>query len=758
MQIARVASLTLANAMIFQQLLSDNDSRVKKLSHTVVGSNVAGNFADVWGFILDSINYVPIFTIARKLVLDIQGSPGTDDALKTLAATAENITKRRAALRHDLMGRIYHRLLADAKYFGAYYTTVPAAALLLKLTLDPDYIPIDWSDVEQIRSLRIGDLACGTGTLLKAALQTVVDNHVRARAEKGEMPNLAALHRAMVEHSLYGLDVVEFAIHLAASALAIHEPEVEFKEMHLYTLPLGSTGAHSNKLGSIELFSSHQATVQADLFGAISGPERVTGSGATTEKVRVPALDLCVMNPPFVRSVGGNLLFGNLKAAQRKRLQTALKRMVQRDNIPANVTAGLGSVFAALGHRYVKPSGQLSLVLPRALLSGVAWGKTRMLIGDKYQVKYIIVSHQPGGWNFSENTSLSECMLVARRLTHEKGETVGPTKVVNLWRKPTSSIEAMTLAQETKQTAGAGLEAQTGTASIRVGGHKVGEVIVAPAERIRRGVWHFEAAFSQTDLCRTALYLSMGDIYIAGRGVLGKVPMTPLVKLGSLGPDRRDIHDAFEEDSTSKTYLAFWGHDTSATQKMAQSPNTGLSALPKALAGRNLRDPHLLWSRAGRVLIAERLRLNTARVVCILLDEHVLSNTWWSMHLFENEDSSNDEAERILTLWLNSTFGLISLVAARVDTEGAWIEMKKPILKALKVLNPLGLNLVKRKRLLKAYDELSSEQLMRIPDIEHDSVRKEIDAALMRALCIDDDLEVLRRMISREPLITGATS
>jgi len=158
MQVARVASLTLANAMIFQQILSDNDARVQKLSHTVSGSDVAKNFAGVWGFILDNINYVPIFTIARNIVLDLQGSPGTDEALKKLAETAEDITKRRAALRHDLMGRIYHQLLADAKYFGAYYTTVPAAALLLKLTLDPDDYPIDWSDLEQIKKLRIADL------------------------------------------------------------------------------------------------------------------------------------------------------------------------------------------------------------------------------------------------------------------------------------------------------------------------------------------------------------------------------------------------------------------------------------------------------------------------------------------------------------------------------------------------------------------------------------------------------------------------
>ena len=114
------------------------------------------------------------------------------------------------------MGRIYHLLLKDAKFFGAYYTSVPTAALLLKLTLDPARVPIDWTDPDAIGQLRVADLACGTGTLLKASLHTVVDNYVRARAEKGLAINVPAVHTKMIEDAIFGFDVVPFAIHLAA--------------------------------------------------------------------------------------------------------------------------------------------------------------------------------------------------------------------------------------------------------------------------------------------------------------------------------------------------------------------------------------------------------------------------------------------------------------------------------------------------------------------------------------------------------------
>jgi hypothetical protein len=199
LRVSRIASLTLANAMIFQQVLADRDPRVQTLSRTISGAHVSQSFANTWKFILDDIDYVPIFSLAREIVLELTGGPRIDDALRQLASSAIRITGRRAALRHDLMGRIYHRLLADAKYFGAFYTTVPAATLLLKLTLDPSEIRIDWSNLERIREFKVSDLACGTGTLLKATLQTIVDNYVRSCAEEKESPDLKSLHQILVE-------------------------------------------------------------------------------------------------------------------------------------------------------------------------------------------------------------------------------------------------------------------------------------------------------------------------------------------------------------------------------------------------------------------------------------------------------------------------------------------------------------------------------------------------------------------------------
>jgi len=749
LRVSRNAALTLINAMIFQQVLASRKDQVRLLSRTIEDENPSESLLSAWDLILKEIDYVPIFALACEILRELSGTPGLEDALRTLAQKALRITSRRAALRHDLMGRIYHRLLADAKYFGAFYTKVPAATLLLKLALDK-WDGIDWAKIEDIEKLRIADLACGTGTLLKSVLQTITDNHVRARAAQNESPDLQSIHRVLIEKCLLGLDVIPYAIHLAASALAMHAPDVHFKEMNLYTLPLHGKPP---KLGSLEFLTGGEKHVQADLFGSPTGPGRTAEDGEVHDKIKLPALDLCVMNPPFTRSVGGNLLFGNAPKRERRKMQAELKKIVSERGVPANITAGLAPVFVALGHKYLKWGGRLALVLPRALLSGVAWKETRLLLGHNYHVEHVVVSHEPGHWNFSENTKLSECLVVAKWIPND--ETAGPTTFVNLWVNPRTSIEALTVANTIKCTKGVQLHGESGTSELKVGSRKIGEVILSPSNRIRKTIWKEEAAFAQTDLCRMAYYLAEGELYIPARGRVGKIDLVPLESVGDLGPDVRDIHDSFKATSTHTAYAAFWGHATDLVQRMAETPNGYLNPLARAKKGRHLRDPHLMWSRAGRLLVAERLRLNTARVVSIRVDRQVLSNTWWPFRIESLNEVPSEEIECIIALWLNSSLGILLIMANRVETEGAWVKLKKPILEAVPVLNPLALTAKQRRTLVKAYRTLSKLALSPLPDIEHDTVRRQIDQAIMTALGVQGDLAPLRELLAVEPLLSG---
>lgn len=184
--VSKIAGLTLVNALVFQEVLADYESQVQHLRQTLQASDAISAFADQWEYILTQINYYPIFHVAHQLLIALPSNPDSEAALRSLAKTALNIVQQRAALRHDLMGRVYHRLLAEAKYLGTYYTAIPSATLLLKLALQPEKWTMDWGDVGQLPTFRVGDLACGTGTLLMAAAEAITDNRQLSSSQWGQ--------------------------------------------------------------------------------------------------------------------------------------------------------------------------------------------------------------------------------------------------------------------------------------------------------------------------------------------------------------------------------------------------------------------------------------------------------------------------------------------------------------------------------------------------------------------------------------------
>ncbi|MEM1624961.1 MAG: hypothetical protein QW794_06185 [Thermosphaera sp.] len=105
------------------------------------------------------------------------------------------------------------------------------------------------------------------------------------------------------------------------------------------------------------------------------------------------------------------------------------------------------SLFLYLAYRYVKPYGVIAFVLPRNVLSGVSWFLARTLLASKFHVRYIVVSSDAErGYNFSEGASLSECLIIAKRIDeHEPNEE---TTFINLIKKPKSALEAILLSDK----------------------------------------------------------------------------------------------------------------------------------------------------------------------------------------------------------------------------------------------------------------------------------------------------------------------
>ncbi len=58
--------------------------------------------------------------------------------------------------------------------------------------------------------------------------------------------------------------------------------------------------------------------------------------------------------------------------------------------------------------------------------------------------------------------------------------------------------------------------------------------------------------------------------------------------------------------------------------------------------------------------------------------------------------------------------------------------------------------------LIETYEEISEQDFLRLPEINHDVVRSRVDSAIMTAFGCSEDLAVLREMLSVEPLMLGS--
>ena len=228
-------------------------------------------------------------------------------------------------------------------------------------------------------SLRIGDFACGTGALLSAVYEQIAVRHENAGG------NAAALHPAMMEEVLYGCDVMPSAIHITGSTLSGMQPNVGFGQSRLYTMPYGRQDDGTVKIGSLELL---QSSTTMTLFNT-SDPALRTGSAGeeTAAQVLVEApdegFDLVIMNPPFTSNTKHydagdgvlNAAFAAFDSSEKD--QSDMARLLRRRarDTAYHGHAGLGSAFAALADRKVRPGGVVAFVLPFTAITGSSWAK-----------------------------------------------------------------------------------------------------------------------------------------------------------------------------------------------------------------------------------------------------------------------------------------------------------------------------------------------------------------------------------------------
>jgi len=723
-QAAKRAMLVIATAVMFHAQLDKHrlgiapllDNRLSNpkpfegewpppmVSECADSDDPIGEFDAAWDLWL-AVDYKPIFATARNALRGCAQDAALTAAVRGTAKASIRVVRNIVGLRHDLLGRIFHRVLETARYDGSFYTTTAAATLLATLAIREDMC--DWSDTAAISRLRVTDPACGTGTLLMAAAERIRDLSSAARHD--------VVSRHLIENVLTGYDVNLTATHLAATTLGLLSPTTTFKEMKIGRALLGVENGRAY-LGSLE-FLDHEK--QPRLLPWPTGIEQVE---TQREIAQAEPADLVIMNPPFTRD---SLRHDQFTKVDEKLLKSREKELFA--GLPIHRSGGSNAFLVLAEHINKSDEATLASILPLTLATDASGQEIRKFLAKKYHVDTIVTSHDPTRIYFSENTNIGEMLLVCRRRSTRRIALPNlPTKIVNLYENPATPVEALGVARDI-------VEGNTE--------HIKGTVQEWPRERIIIGDWG-GVQFLSPYLCEQFEALLAGEIF----------ETTELGRLADIGPAGRRIRDAFTRSEVPDEFamVALWHHKTDYIRSMRATRDTYILPKPalKALA-------ESYWDKRATLLISNRIFLPTIRCISVRLNERVLGSSWIPCRM--RTSRQNDEVEeKAICVYLNSTIGVLALLGDRTNKKPTYPRMSLDDLRRIPVPDFTALSASRVASLATAYDALCNFTLLPLPQIMEDETRGAIDRIVTGAVGIaPETVANIRRELAREPSVTG---
>jgi hypothetical protein len=708
--------------------------------------------------------------------------------VEKLVELAIKIASNHDLLKKDFAGRLYHRItgnIAVRKNFATFYTEVPAAYLLSMLTVlslfeldvkESSKISKDEARkiIDKIKHIKVGDFACGSGTLLTATYNTLMHLAGILKFYHGlHDVDLEEVNRKLVEEGIYGIDALRYASQITAINLALMAPG-NLSRVNSHTIYLGYIPEEKRVwLGSLEILTNPTKIGKILEFvkegksykeGAVA---KITLEGSIGEFNIPDEYDIIVMNPPFTRATGRTEefskeseergLFGfvtdkevreiilkqyrKLRDEVRRRLieiATAYKNIYPQtvqEIISGNQElssylnigqAGEGLLFIYLAYSLIKSNGTIAFVLPRNLLMGVSWFLARVLLTTKFHVKYIIISSDPEkGYNFSESTQLSEVLIVAKRIDKHSDEE--ETILVNLLRKPRTSVEAIVLAEEIAKSKGGYIKlGKSGAEAYIVKVHR---------KELLEHILNWNILFHEK---LHEIYDEMGKHKVQLKGILFKTPLTLLKELiVDMGVNRGgDIIEAFNlrkrgsrvdcEGYVVKPSVPYipmlCGTDEDVVKTMLIKPNAYVpdSNSVKAKRIKELRS---------RLFLPNRTRWTTRHAIAIKTTEEAIANVY-----FMTKTSLDEDGEKALALWLNSFFGVLTILAHMEITEEAYTRLNIAQWKILPILDVKSIGEDAVKCLARVFDEYARRDLGRIPEQFEKETRLELDLEVLECL------------------------
>jgi tRNA1(Val) A37 N6-methylase TrmN6 len=756
---ANMGALIIINAMVFQERLANINPDVHPIEMTRDHEHISKiQLTRSWDIIL-GIDYWPIFKMARDVVSnlsDVEASLVLDEC----ARTAEKLLSMATVGRHDLAGRIFNRLVSDRKFLAAFYTSIPAATLLAGLALSTDAWPeINWADINQLQNFRIIDPCCGTGTLLMASYRQIIDNHCLA---VGGLVSVDDLHKALIEQIICGADVIQAAIHVTAATLAAMSPAIKFSQMNLHTLKLGLDQSGKVSLGSLDWL----VAPQLQSFFSTTSEQIGAQNGITGMLIPRPLVDLVISNPPYTRrgSDSGHKeaiarIFSISEGDKKAQEKIAKRTSELLRGSAANQMAGHASSFTVLADRLVKPGGRIALVLPITALAGDSWSEVRAMLSLRYNIEFVVSSHDPKLRSMSYDTDIAEVLLVARRLKDGESSTKRGT-FVNLWRAPLQVTDALALVNGVTATAQGALHRSDGPpvggVPLIIGGEPWGELVDAPVSSLP---WS-GARWKRAVVAQYVSALRRGEFWSSdGTHLQSKIKMKRLGDIFSIGPSHRQIRgdlgpfEAYHGLDSMTQFPALWSQEESQQKSLEVVSNAYLVPKP----GQNYLK---VWAASGRLHFNPDIRYNSQRVNAVRTTVRALGlSAWFTMNMIR-ADSETSKREIACLLWTNSTLGLILHADSTQQAQQGRGRGSSEMLESLLIPDVINFEAWQLEAAEAIWRDFSNREFESFHKCAIDPSRIELDERVItQMLGLPDDVKQtakrLRYLLANEPSIYG---
>jgi hypothetical protein len=781
-QTRRMAATILANAFVFHESLARGPGQLSLVLSVdeLRASGTLTKFAvlNEWRKVL-RVNYWPIFDIARR-ILELVPTADTKVLIEKLTITADKLVENHLTRSHDLTGAVFQQLIADRKFLAAYYTTPASAALLVGLAVTPERPPAGgaWASAQDLKTLRIADFACGTGTLLSTAYQRVGQLHELGGGDA------EALHPDMMAHSLIGCDVLPAAAHLTASMISGAHPTVKYTQSSIMTVAYGKQPDGGVALGSLDLIDPQRKLEILDITA-----KTVEGMGErereTWSALPHASFDLVVMNPPFTRAtvheaerltVPNPMFAAFTSTAEEQRLMgEATKRLTAGTSAHGN--AGEASIFLVLAHRKLKLGGMLALVMPLSLMSGDSWEDSRALLAKNYN-DLVLVSIASAGnqdMSFSADTGMGECLLVGRK---SKTGSKRATFVILNERPAYALLGAGAAKQIRRLIAGKNLrrleDGPTGGTLLYFGNDVIGQAMDAPLPA--SGGWNV-ARIVDLSLAQAAYQLANEKrvwLPTMSKSAAISIATTTVEKIGEIGPIHRDINGKTPQGgirgpfdtppikpNSVPTYPILWSHDAGRERTMSFDadcegiPRRGSTAAERAALAVKVAS---VWETASHCHFNCDFRFNSQSTGMQFTPRKTIGGVaWLSIRL------SSVEQEKALVLWANTSLGMLLRWWHSNKQQSGRGRIGKSALQTLPVLDVTALNAKQLKAAVKLFDAMSGLGLLPLHEIDKDAVRQDLDRMFslevlrLPASVVEPGgpLELVRMKLAQEPSIRG---